>query len=125
MYCTFIIKATDQAGLSHVVNSNEVIIDSSPPEQGKIKISGDSAYISSTTIDVILSGFKDDQSGVEYFELSIGSDKYLEDVLSGAKYSTDHIELDLPDNFHDGHMYYISAKVVFDSWQKRIKFLSR
>ncbi|XP_053381647.1 uncharacterized protein LOC123555884 isoform X2 [Mercenaria mercenaria] len=109
------VKATDHAGLSTEIYSNELTIDSTPPRSGTVGINGNkgtSIYISSSTYELTLSGFNDDQSGIEYFELATGSDEDLEDVQPKMKYFSDHIELELLDNMQDGHQYYISVKAV-------------
>ncbi|WAR31813.1 hypothetical protein MAR_034355 [Mya arenaria] len=69
----FTVNGSDHFGLSSVVISTALVIDTSPPTEGKIHLEQKLAYYSSDTISIRLVGFHDDHSGISYFNVGIGS----------------------------------------------------
>ena len=112
--CNTIFVATDHAGLSTKVSSEELVVDNTPPNVGRI--SSDmlmlSEWISGDRLSLLLLDFTDDESGLDYFMVHVGSAAYKTDILTETMFKSDIIELDfLNMPVLDGNIYYIGAKV--------------
>lgn len=118
-YVHNILTATDHAGNAASAFSNELIVDTSPPLSGKIQIStightpdASSVYLSNDSITVHLSGFDDDESGIDHFEIGVGSQAFFTDILPAQIYNDSNLVVSLQDiDIKDGHIYHIAAKV--------------
>ncbi|XP_053396792.1 uncharacterized protein LOC123551182 [Mercenaria mercenaria] len=115
----FTVRATDHAGNSATSVSSEYIVDTSSPTRGRVQTQGSDMYhdkilyVTEDEIVVHLSGFKEEESGIDYFEIGLGSKPYLMDILSKTVYYDHVIALNLIGlRIIDGHIYYISAKAV-------------
>ncbi|XP_053399191.1 uncharacterized protein LOC123558304 [Mercenaria mercenaria] len=115
----FTVRARDHAGNSATSVSNAYIVDISSPTRGQVQAvsydlyNGNILYVSKDEIAVHLSDFKDDESGIDYFELWLGSKPYLMDILPKSIYHDVIIDLNLiGTDITDGHIYYIAAKAV-------------
>ena len=72
-----------------------------------------SNYVSSDVITFRVTGFHDDHSGLDQYEIGIGSRQDVVDVVPTAVYRDDVAQIRLPaDKVHDGHTYYIITKAV-------------
>ena len=108
------IVATDHAGLSTRVSSEELVVDYTPPNVGRI--SSDmlkmSEWISGDLLSLQLLDFADDESGLDYFMVHVGSAPYRTDILTETMFKSDIFEIDLHNMpVLDGYVYYVGAKV--------------
>ncbi|XP_052788827.1 uncharacterized protein LOC128223594 [Mya arenaria] len=111
----FTVNGSDHFGLSSVVVSAELVVDTSPPTQGIIHFNQQHAYYSSDTISIRLVGFRDDHSGISYFNVGIGSSGITVDTFSMTKYYSDTFNIDLHDsNILEGHEYFILVQIDLD-----------
>ncbi|WAR31809.1 hypothetical protein MAR_034351 [Mya arenaria] len=109
----FTVNGSDHFGLSSVVVSAELVVDTSPPTQGIIHFNQQHAYYSSDTISIRLVGFRDDHSGISYFNVGIGSSGITVDTFSMTKYYSDTFNIDLHDsNILEGHEYFILVQAI-------------
>lgn len=67
---------------------------------------------STCTVDIWRYG--DQQSGIDYIELSIGTSEGHSDV-NMKRFLDRQMELELPSDLQDGHAYYVTAKVWYFS----------
>ncbi|XP_046569939.1 uncharacterized protein LOC124278266 [Haliotis rubra] len=80
------IMVTNQAGLTSMAVSNSFIVDTSPPTNGVVTDGGKTSqveadYQSSTDrYTCYWSGFDDPHSGLSSFQVSLGTEPYLDDV---------------------------------------------
>lgn len=121
------VKATDHAGHSTTSVSQELIVDTTPPLLGRIHIGDlaeDTIYISYGTMKLHLTGFMDSESGISEFEIGIGSQANMNDIISLKTLSSPiTIQLDEQQLF-DGHEYFINAKAINGAGLKS-SFVSR
>jgi hypothetical protein len=69
-------------------------------------------YLTEIMFKVHLSGFKDIESGLDHFEIGIGTQPYFTDILSSYILQEDIFDINMQDlDIQDGHTYYIAAKV--------------
>ena len=106
--------ATDHAGLSTRVSSEELVVDYTPPNVGFISsdMLMSSEWISGGLLSLQLLDFNDDESGLDYFMVHIGSAPYKTDILTETIFKSDIIDLDLLSmSVLDGYVYYVGVKV--------------
>ncbi|KAL4219902.1 hypothetical protein ACF0H5_020314 [Mactra antiquata] len=105
------VKATDQAGLYSIKSATVVIKDSSPPVPGVLVINGrkqGDVIITKSRCKIDLMGVNDPHSGIDYFEISVGSSQGLADVMR-KKYFDTNLEIDMNGELHDGHDYFVTV----------------
>jgi hypothetical protein len=69
-------------------------------------------YLTETMLKVHLSGFKDIESGLDHFEIGIGTQPFFTDILSSNILHEDNFDINMQDyDIKDGHPFYIAAKV--------------
>ncbi|KAH3802480.1 hypothetical protein DPMN_156158 [Dreissena polymorpha] len=110
----FTVIATDYAGLSTSSESLELIIDTSPPLFGRITILNNlqsNIFINQELTTVRFEGFSDPHSGLDYFNVGIGTIEGITDINSETKVFTDYFELNLAQMI-DGHLYFIIVHAI-------------
>jgi hypothetical protein len=71
-----------------------------------------SYYLKDTQITVHLSEFKDEESGIDHFEIGVGTQPFFTDILPAGVFYQSDIIIHIPDHdIKDGHTYYIASKV--------------
>ena len=59
-----------------------------------------------------MTDFYDDESGIDFYSISVGSHYHTADVLQETTYRQDLIDINLDDaHMTDGHTYYLGVKV--------------
>ena len=88
--------ATDLAGLSTTVLPRPLLVDTTPPTAGRIELDlRNNLYVSSDSLSLHLTGFRDEESGIDHFKIGIGSHKDINDVVANSKYYGDFVVIDL------------------------------
>ena len=111
---TLIFVATDHAGLSRTINSKELVVDTSPPTLGTIVVDGIQkipVYINAVHIDLYLTDFADLESGIDFYEVCLGTQEMTCDLVDMQSFRSERIHYQLPQIVHDGHAYIINARV--------------
>ncbi|XP_061172145.1 uncharacterized protein LOC133181615 [Saccostrea echinata] len=110
----FSVKACDHA-LNCIIGSSEPhVYDKTPPEKGTVNVGhllNHLLYVNSSLLIVHCTGFEDPESGVEKFEVGIGSQINSSDVLSMSESFQPNVEILTKESLHDGHVYYVFAQV--------------
>ncbi|XP_052788806.1 uncharacterized protein LOC128223569 [Mya arenaria] len=107
------VKAVDFAGHETKVSSDEVLVDTTPPFVGDIHIQSNlysPRYFSSHILSVRLSNFMDHESGIDFFEVCIGTYVNLCDTVESKQESVDVIEIAMENALRDGSTYFINVK---------------
>ncbi|KAK3100189.1 hypothetical protein FSP39_015958 [Pinctada imbricata] len=111
-YATII--GMDFANRTTTKTSSPVIVDTSPPVKSDVAISITGRHIvSKSEIEACWKGlFIDIESGINYYEWSIGSQPGYDDVMNFTKVIDECAENNktVPLNLHEGHCYYVSVK---------------
>ena len=108
------LSATDHAGLETRATSEELVVDLTPPTVGRIVVDSLmlTRWISDDMLRVVLMDFSDEESGMDYFTIFVGSSSYSMDIVSETRYTDNLIEINLQNtDMMDGHVYHIGAKV--------------
>ena len=106
--------AHDQAGLNKSISSEQLIVDTTPPFSGHIRCSSLTAskWFGGNVLNIHLTDFYDDESGIDFYSISVGSHYHTADVLQQTTYRQDLIDINLDDaHMTDGHTYYLGVKV--------------
>ena len=106
--------AYDHAGMSTTKSTEELVVDTTPPMVGELRLNDDVAYSSYVSSDFTLElhGFHDDESGIEYFELAFRNQPGVANIRKGTRYTTDNIYVSLNDiSASDGFTYHMMVKV--------------
>jgi len=108
-------SAMDYAGNVRTVSSEELIVDSSPPMNGIILINDavkGTYLLPSSTMRLRLQKFYDHHSGIDHFNVGIGSTSDTADVLQFDKYTSHLIDVSLEKaDIVDGHTYFVTVQV--------------
>jgi len=99
------------------VSSEEFVVDSSPPFDGVILLDGidvGSGYITGSTIRLRLERFYDHHSGIDHYNVGVGTSPDMADVVQLSSYQSNQIDIVLmaPDII-DGHTYYVIVQVTW------------
>ncbi|XP_053400343.1 uncharacterized protein LOC123557990 [Mercenaria mercenaria] len=112
------VKAFDYVGLEGVAFSTKFIVDTTPPVPGRILIEPEMSDINTVTfIDradlfLHLTEYTDDESGLAYFEIGVGTHFFLNNIMSLTKYDTNAVHLKLGGSVFDGCTYFVNVKAV-------------
>jgi hypothetical protein len=75
------------------------------------KVHGNTLFLKKK-ITVNFIGFKDKESGIDHFEIGIGTQPFFTDILSSSVYHEDNIVINMQYlDIKDGLPYYVAAKV--------------
>ncbi|KAK3099491.1 hypothetical protein FSP39_005250, partial [Pinctada imbricata] len=111
-YATII--GMDFANRTTTKTSNPVIVDTSPPVKSDVAISITGRHIvSKSEIEACWKGiFTDIESGINYYEWSVGSQPGYDDVMTFTNVNNECAENNktVPLDLHEGHAYYVSVK---------------
>ncbi|KAH3736677.1 hypothetical protein DPMN_043250 [Dreissena polymorpha] len=114
--CTYrddIFPATDYAGLSTSSDTLEFIIDTSPPLHGIVTILNNlqrNTFINQDLATFSFEGFSDPQSGLDHYNVGIGTIEGVADIMSEIKVYTDFVEVNCAQMI-DGHLYLVIVQV--------------
>lgn len=110
---------TNYAGLTAISSSEEIMVDVSPPRQGEIVVNTNHyprievPVITSRHLSIYLTGFVDEQSGISYFQVGIGTHELVDDLMPMTDYIEESIKFSLnEEQLVDGYGYYILATVT-------------
>lgn len=106
------------SGLSTIASSQGLIVDRTPPLAGEIDIgvsSLQSPFVNSKYMKITFHGFTDAESGIDHFEIGIGTFSDRTDIVASSKYYSDQAEVPI-ESLSDGHTYYIIARVSLSSF---------
>ncbi|XP_072033178.1 uncharacterized protein [Amphiura filiformis] len=110
------VKGSDLVGLASVSSSNAFSVDNTPPSvDHESSLSFDSAFFRSTTSIVAdWNGiFRDDRSGIDYYEWAIGTKPGFSDIAPFSRTSDPMISYEnLNLNLKEGHPYFITIKAT-------------
>ena len=103
------------------MSSEEFVVDSSPPLDGVILFDGidvGTGYITGSTIRLRLERFYDHHSGIDHYNVGVGSSPDMADVVQLSSYQSNQIDIILKaSDIIDGHTYYVIVQV---RWTCRI-----
>ena len=109
------ISGFDHVGQNTTVISDLYYVDTSAPETGNIIIADnffDQLFSSSNDLMIHLKDFKDRESGIDHFEIGVGSSKYLDDIVPAAEYHYNDVEVHIPEDYiTEGHYYFVVVTV--------------
>ena len=107
----FNILATDHAGLHTRVSSEKLVVDITPPSVGEVVTM--SKWISDFVLEIQLLNWSDHESGIDKYITFVGSSRYTMDILSESEHTGETMVFDLHGTpILDGHLYYLSVKVM-------------
>lgn len=99
------------------MSSEEFVVDSSPPFDGVILLNDkdmETNYIQSSTIRLRLERFHDHHSGIDHYNVGIGSNPDMANVVQLFSHYSNQIDIPLkPFDIIDGYMYYVIVQVIW------------
>ncbi|KAH3709959.1 hypothetical protein DPMN_069425 [Dreissena polymorpha] len=108
------VNATDYAGYTVGAHSSELIVDTSPPSSGRITLLNNlqrNHYINHNIAYLRLEAFSDPHSGIDYFNVGLGTFENIADIMSQTRNYGENVEWNLS-HLIDGHPYYIIVQAV-------------
>lgn len=119
-------SAHDHAGNFMTGSSKPYIFDKTPPTHGDVYVGyylNHKSYVKPSRLLVQCIGFLDHESGIEKFEIGVGSTKESADVfpLFDHHYTNTPIEVPAHNILFDGHVYYIIVVVRIHFFSSRFK----
>ena len=108
------VSATDYAGYTAGADSSEFIVDASPPLCGRITLLNNlqqNQYINDKISHFKFESFSDPHSGIDYFNVGMGTFENMTDIISETKTNDDCVEWNLS-QLIEGHPYYIIVQVL-------------
>ncbi|XP_052249681.1 uncharacterized protein LOC127857315 [Dreissena polymorpha] len=108
------VNATDYAGYTVGAHSSELIVDTSPPSSGRITLLNNlqrNHYINHNIAYLRLEAFSDPHSGIDYFNVGLGTFENIADIMSQTRNYGENVEWNLS-HLIDGHPYYIIVQVL-------------
>ena len=110
-------QGKDYANNERSVSSEEFVVDSSPPVDGVILFDGidvGTGYITGSTIRLRLERFYDHHSGIDHYNVGVGSSPDMADVVQLSSYQSNQIDISQkPSDIIDGHTYYVIVQVTW------------
>ena len=117
IYAYLSLPGKDYANNERSVTSEEFVVDSSPPATGVVLFDGrDSVtnYITGSTLRLRLERFYDHHSGIDHYNVGVGSSPDMADVVLLLNYQSNLIDISLAlTGVVDGHKYYIIVQVIW------------
>ena len=112
-YLTYLHKtACDHVGLCTVVSSSPSMIDSTPPQPGKVFVKFfNSIQSEEHNVVVKWDQFLDPESGIRGYEVGVGSYPHSQDASSFKPVAGSAALYDGPQKLTDGKYYYFQIKV--------------
>jgi len=97
------------------VSSEEFVVDTSPPIDGIVLFDGldrETNYITSSMLRLRLERFYDHHSGIDQYNVGVGSSPDMADVVPIFNYQSDLLDISLAlTGIVDGHTYYVIVQV--------------
>ena len=110
----YFLLAYDQAGLNKSIISDQLVVDTTPPSTGHLSRSTlmASKWFGGDMLNIHIKDFYDDESGIDYYVVTIGSSYHTADILQETTYRQELIGVNIDEaHMTDGHTYYLGVKV--------------